>query len=1490
LNSLPDLAFQLLEFAGYKLSDPAVLAATVVFLEALTDPVVFLVEMLSPGGPSGPLIDGLIGTVTQAENSPPPAPEPPPPPRAPTGVIYADPHLLTYDGLQYDFQAAGEFVLAKGTGASTFQVQVRLVPYPGSDASFIMQAAMQVGSDRVTIDPSRAQPLWVDGAPATLGANNTLALAGGQIQLVGNEYTITYNTGEIVRVVSWQNAGLNVAVTLGPNEGPGSVQGLLGNDNGNPAYDLALPDGTILPQPISSSTLYGVYANAWRVTQATSLFDYASGQSTATFTDTTFPQNPITLSQFPASAVAQAAALVQQAGITDPGLQQSAEYDYLVTGNPTFITEDAALQQAGATTTTTAQVTVPSAPPLIGVDAPQASSAEAATGATSVSFQVYLTQTTSAAVTVDYAATSPGSGYVDASAFGGTLPSGQVTIAAGQQTGNFTVSLPAGIGAQASAILQVQVSDASGIGIAAPTAQVTITNNQATPGPQAVPGFVEVAGKGQLTQNGNAWSLNLGTIAEGATVSPIELAAINMASAPADSLSGSFTASSTPGFTANLSAAFANLAPGAIWDFVALDVNTATAGTNTETVTLNALDVNSTGYTGLLPVQTLTITDTIAAPQSGTPAITAPATATVGVGQAGAIAGVSIAESPTTSGESFTAVLADSNGVVSANTGATGGGGTITPSNGGTTLTIAGTLAQVNADLTTLTDTDGTTPSDTIMVNASDSNGGKATAATIAVTVNGVPVIAAPATATLQQNQATAISGVSVSETGNTTTSGESFTAVLADSTGVLSANAGATGGGGTITPSNGGKTLTIAGTLAQVDADLTTLTDDDPSTAADTITVNASDSFGNAASQKSIAVSVTPQSGTPSITAPAMATVGVGRAGAIAGISITESPTISGETFSAVLADANGVLSASAAGGATVTPSNGGKTLTIAGTLSQVNTALGMLSDTDATTPSDTITVKASDSNGGTASPQSIAVTVNGVPVIAAPATTTVQQNQATAISGVSIAETGNTTTSGESFTAVLADGNGVLSANNGATGGGGTITPSNGGKTLTIAGTLAQVDADLTTLTDDDPSTTADTITVNASDSFGNAASQKSIAITVTAQPSGPTAGNAHLYIAPSQSFDLTSPLLALDTPGRPGDTLRLTAVGTSGTKGTVTLDNGDLTYTAPASGSADAFTYTVSDQQLQESATGDVNVTLDPNLLKNDNITLTGSGNIVDGGNGNDSVSGSGTTNNDTVMLGGGNDSVTLTGNSNTVTLGGGNDMVSLSGNNDTLTASGNGNDNVSLTGNNGTLTLGSGNDSVSLSGSNDTLTTPGNGNDNVSLTGNNGTLTLGGGNDNVSLIGNSDTLTLGNGNDTVMVSGTGESVTAGTGNDTFTLGNNSTTSLVLNGQHDTVSVSGGTDSITDTPGSVDQLMLHVGALGGTVSVANFSPAHGVLLLAQALATAEHWTTPGQVDAALGTDGHGGSLLSLGTLGAIDFQNVPKTQLSASNFQIH
>jgi hypothetical protein len=113
----------------------------------------------------------------------------------------------------------------------------------------------------------------------------------------------------------------------------------------------------------------------------------------------------------------------------------------------------------------------------------------------------------------------------------------------------------------------------------------------------------------------------------------------------------------------------------------------------------------------------------------------------------------------------------------------------------------------------------------------------------------------------------------------------------------------------------------------------------------------------------------------TLSITGPAAATVGQGQATAISGVNLSESGNTAGETFTVTLADANGALSATGSG----VSGDGTTSLTITGSLTQVNSDLATLTDTDATTPSDTITLNASDSLGNTAIPQTIAVTVNG-------------------------------------------------------------------------------------------------------------------------------------------------------------------------------------------------------------------------------------------------------------------------------------------------------------------------------------------------------------------------------------------------------------------------------------------------------------------------------------------------------------------------------
>jgi hypothetical protein len=189
----------------------------------------------------------------------------------------------------------------------------------------VTQIAASVGSDRVTFALNRAVPVWIDGVPSTLNqANSTITLAGGAVtELSPNTYQVTWNTGEVMTVTD-SGTYLNVSVGLGPNDEPGSVEGLLGPDEGQ-ANDFQLADGTVLQQPLTTAQLYGEYANAWRVAQATSLLDYGSGETTATFTDPAFPNRAISLADLPPNLVQEAEQLL--AAANDPPDAPSASID-----------------------------------------------------------------------------------------------------------------------------------------------------------------------------------------------------------------------------------------------------------------------------------------------------------------------------------------------------------------------------------------------------------------------------------------------------------------------------------------------------------------------------------------------------------------------------------------------------------------------------------------------------------------------------------------------------------------------------------------------------------------------------------------------------------------------------------------------------------------------------------------------------------------------------------------------------------------------------------------------------------------------------------------------------------------------------------------------------------------------------------------------------------------------------------------------------------
>jgi hypothetical protein len=237
--------------------------------------------------------------------------------------------------------------------------------------------------------------------------------------------------------------------------------------------------------------------------------------------------------------------------------------------------------------------------------------------------------------------------------------------------------------------------------------------------------------------------------------------------------------------------------------------------------------------------------------------------------------------------------------------------------------------------------------------------------------------------------------------------------------------------------------------------------------------------------------------------------------------------------------------------------------------------------------------------------------------------------------------------------------------------------------------------------------PASGPDALTYTVENELGEMATGM---VTITIDP-GPTAGAAAITLGAGVATDLTSYLLGLDTPGIAGDLLTLSGDNTAGTKGTVSLAGGDLTYTAPATATTDSFGYTVSDQ-YGETASATVTIsTVSLSKVRNGSGTLVlgdtngsasfGQGKVtVIAGSGDHTITGGNAGN--TVVAGNGNDTVTLGQGSNSVTLGSGNDSVTVGNANNTITINGaaSSTDTVKAGNGNNTLTLGAGTYNVTV----------------------------------------------------------------------------------------------------------------------------------------------------------------------------------------------
>ncbi len=282
-----------------------------------------------------------------------------------SGSDNGDPHIRTIDGTNYDLQSVGEFTLLADRDG--MEVQTRQTPVPTatpvtnsytgltSCVSVNTAVAAQVGSHYISYQAGADEgtlQFYLNGKPKEL-TTRTLNLDNNLVRGIEIDGKMT------LRVDYAHHAVLIVTPRFWGSNNIHYMNISLSHTHGDEGLMGKIPQGSWLPRLRSGATLgpkpdslndryvelYKTFADSWRITDSTSLFTYAPGTSTATFTDKDWPtfNPPCKLKpQFelpgatPQPAIPEAEAKIICKAVTEDDLFENCVLDVAATGEKSF--------------------------------------------------------------------------------------------------------------------------------------------------------------------------------------------------------------------------------------------------------------------------------------------------------------------------------------------------------------------------------------------------------------------------------------------------------------------------------------------------------------------------------------------------------------------------------------------------------------------------------------------------------------------------------------------------------------------------------------------------------------------------------------------------------------------------------------------------------------------------------------------------------------------------------------------------------------------------------------------------------------------------------------------------------------------------------------------------------------------------------------------------------------------------------------------------